>query len=133
MTTPMREVLVATLADELGAAVDTADSDMDDGWLTAHVALRTVEWVLDAAGHPDLALSVCTHDNVSALAKLHQSHEFASFDDDALDWPLPVTSYADMIEGVLGVDLASLPVEGELSAPARFAAPNEEVLVRAIE
>src|SRR5262245_53355608 len=104
---------------------------MGDGWLTAHVVLRTVEWVLDAAGfgpdtpgHADLWRRLELKDTVDALAETHQRREFASFSDDDFEWPLPTSSYVALIEALLGVDFTSLPVRSALQVPCRFAAPN---------
>lgn len=140
MSRNARTALVDLLSTEIGPAVDTADPHMDDGWLTAHVALRAVEWVLDAAGfgpNQPAASQVWgrlgMHETVDAVAAAHRRYELASDNDDGLEWPMPVDSYVGVIETVLATDLAALPVGPELSAPGRFAAPNEPDLVRSIE
>jgi hypothetical protein len=140
----VRTVLVDLLTDDLGAAIDT--SDLEDrrgdgfGWLTAHVALRAVEWVLDAAGFgpdeaeaADLWQRLALNDTVDTLADAYWRHELASLSDDDLEWPLPVGSYVTLVEEVLGVDLTSMPVRSGLQAPVRFGAPAEEGMVRSIE
>jgi hypothetical protein len=152
----VRAELTHLLIEELGPAIDTEDSFLDDGWLTAHVALRAVEWTLEATGHGlpmsndvDLWQRLASDDTVTALSAAHKADESAWLADDAHPWPTPVTSYVDMIETILGVDLAALPASPSpepqhrgairpqsrapsLSAPLRLAAPNEPRVLRAI-
>jgi hypothetical protein len=156
MVTSVRAELAGLLAELLGPTVDTEDSFLDDGWLTAHVALRAVEWTLEATGYGmlrpeyvDLWRRLASDDTVTALATAHRADEDVWFADDAHPWPTPVRSYVDMIVTTLGIDLAAWPAMSSLepghrgavrrfgsplkfSAPLRFAAPNEPEIVRAI-
>jgi hypothetical protein len=117
----VRTLLADVLTDHLGTVIEP---DLPDDWLTAHVALRAVEWALDAAGRgPVTCLSPASAD---ALAGAHRRQELRS------DRPTPVRSYVGLIEEVLGADLGALPAAPDARAPVRFGAPNDEDLIRSI-
>lgn len=117
-----RDELVTLLADEFGAGVEP--DDRGEGRLTAHGALRAVEYVLDRDG---LATDRC----VEELAAAHrQAYADWIHDDDAV-WPPPVEKYAGMVERVLGLDLAALPAAA--GALVRFGAPIDETQIGCIE
>lgn len=139
MADDVRADLTDLLTDELGPVVDT--EDFDNGWLTAHVALRAVEWTLESAGYPDsvapgLWRRLASNDAVDAVSTAHRAEEYAWIADDAHEWPTPVDAYVGLIERTLGVDLAALNAAPHtaphLRPPLRFAAPNEPAMVAAI-
>lgn len=136
----VRRILVDHLTTELGPAIDTTDPG--EGRLTAHVALRTVEWVLDSSGlGPDDPRVEATWralgqaETVDALAAVHRRREWEYYytDDDDDEWPLPVGHYADLIETVLDTDLAALAVDTWRPATARFGAPTDATVIGCIE
>lgn len=134
----VRQVLVERLTTEIGPEVDTDDPEL--GWLTAHAALRTVEWVLDSCGYgPDHPLAqpawraLALTSTVDALKAAHTQREsewYGNDDDDG--WPLPVGDYVTLIESLLDTDLAGLAVEAWRPATARFTVPTDETVIGCI-
>ena len=117
-----RDVLIELLADEFGAGVEQDEHGV--GRLTAHGALRAVEYVLDRDG-------LATVGSMEALTTAHrQAYYDWEVDDDAV-WPPPVEQYVAMIERVLDLDLATIPAAR--GALIRFAAPIDEVQIGCIK
>jgi hypothetical protein len=129
----IREKLVDTLRDRLGAELD--DEDPGDGRMTAHAALRTLEWVLESFGHKEFSPALEDPGTVEEIVAEFRRRELAWYGDDGddSDWPPPVVGYVELIESVLGTDLDSMPDSPWRPALARFGAPTTDQIVESIK
>lgn len=127
MATDARVALIDLLTEEFGAEIEL---DFATERLTAHFALRAVEWVLEAAGStPEMSRHeeprrLARSETVTAVCAAHKRRYDAWIHDDDMDSPETVEGYVGVLEEVLGVDLAILPVPTLPRVPARFAAPD---------